>query len=1173
MDIRTELDKRILILDGATGTALQKYNLSEEAFRGAALAAHPVLLKGNNDILNLTCPEAIRRVHDEYIQAGADIIETNTFSSNAVSQAEYHCQSLVRELNTEGARIAREAARACTARKVFVAGSIGPTAKSLTLAPSSDRPEQRAIDFDSMAAAYREQVEALIDAGVDALLLETIFDTLNAKAALYAIALVQEARATDVPVMVSVTVNDRSGRILTGQSLDAVYTSLRHYPMLSFGLNCSFGATELERFLQDLAAKIPTAISIYPNAGLPNEMGEYDESPLYTAACLQKMAARGWLNIAGGCCGTTPAHIAAIAAALKDCPPRRRRPDVRFPLVVSGLDTVVVDARQNNMTNIGERTNVAGSAQFARLIREKNDARAADIARKQIDDGASIIDINMDDALLDSTAEMEKFIRIISNEPEIAKAAFMIDSSKWETLLAGMKNTQGKCIVNSISLKEGEADFLAKAKTIKALGAAVVVMAFDEQGQATDYRRKITIAQRAFQLLTTRAGFAPEDIIFDVNVLSVATGIDEHNRYAVDFIEAVRWIKQNLPGCRTSAGVSNLSFAFRGNQPVREAMHAVFLYHAIRAGLDMAIVNPSLLQVYDEIDPALLQAAEDVVLDRRPDATDALLVIAEKYKAHTAGHQPANAEQWRALPVEERLIHALVKGISSFLAADLSEALVLYPAPVDIIEKPLMNGMEKVGRFFAEGKMFLPQIVKSAKVMKEAVQWLQPEIARYNCSAPDGAGPRRPRIVTATVKGDVHDIGKNIVNIVLSCNNLEVIDLGVMVDNSAIVQAAKDHDADFIAVSGLITPSLSEMEGLCKMLQAEQSQRPLLVGGATTSSVHTAVKLAPLYDGCVWHGGDASQAAGIIRQLLKDRKAAVAGNQSRQAEIRRLYHERKQGTVALEEARKRAPMWMAVPTSDFGRRGGFEANVPLRALVPLIDWTPFFHFWNFKGTETVLHNNPEAEKIYRDALRLLDTVMAHNEMEASAIVRFFEACAENDTILIDGRHPLPMLRQQGERSEFLCLSDFFPPRGKGVAKTGLFTLTVRDRKAADTADEMEKLLRASLCARLTEACAVWLQEQVAGKTHCIRPAFGYPACPDHALKRDVFRLLQAEERLGVALTSSYAILPTTSICGLFIAHPEARYFSVGKIGADQFDDYCTRRGIGPEEGRALGIMN
>ncbi|MDR1680232.1 MAG: methionine synthase [Prevotellaceae bacterium] len=1156
-DIRAELAKRILILDGATGTALQQFNLSEEAFRGRRFAAHDTLLKGNNDILSLTCPEAIRQVHDEYIAAGADIIETNTFSANAISQAEYRCGALVGELNRASVRIAREAAGACTDRRVFVAGSIGPTSKSLTLAPDAAYPARRAIGFDTMAAAYAEQADALIDAGADLLLVETIFDALNAKAALYAIGRVQARRATAVPVMVSVTVNDRAGRILTGQTLEAVYTALRHYPMLSFGLNCSFGATDLEGFIKQLAGAIPEYISIYPNAGLPNEMGDYDEDPPYTAGCLRRIAEQGLINIAGGCCGTTPAHIAAIAGALRGCPPRRC-PEVHFPLVVSGLEAVTVDVEHRRFTNIGERANVAGSAKFARLIREKQYAEAADIARRQIDDGAPIIDINMDDAMLDGAAEMETFVRLIAGEPDIAKAALMIDSSNWDAILAGLKNAPGKCIVNSISLKEGEAAFLEKARELRALGAAVVVMAFDEQGQAVDWERKTGIAQRAYTLLTTQAGFPAEDIIFDLNVLTIATGIEEHNRYAVDFIEAVGWVKRHLPGCRTSAGVSNLSFAFRGNNPVREAMHSVFLYHAIGAGLDMAIINPSAVLIYDDIEPELLRAVEDVVLNRTADATENLLSLAGTIRAEKTGSKPTTADRWRSMPVEERLIHALVKGITTFLPDDLSEALACYPAPVDIIEKPLMSGMERVGQFFSEGKMFLPQIVKSAKVMKEAVGILQPEIERYNTSH-DSRTVRRPKIVSATVKGDVHDIGKNIVNIVLACNNIEIIDLGVMVDNRTILQAVGEHRPDFVAVSGLITPSLTEMESLSRMLQEAQCGIPLLVGGATTSSVHTAVKLAPLYDGGVVHGGDASHAAGLVQRLLKDRDATLADIKAQQDDIRRLYSSRKQAPVSLAEARRRAPRLSPAPDTGFGRTDFFDPDIDLRGLIPYIDWTPFFHFWSFKGTVETIRHNAEAGKLRHEADMLLERLVERRALRASAMVHFFDACAERDTIILDGGRPLAMLRQQSENSEYLCLSDFLPPKGEGTARIGLFTLVVRDCGTAPPADDMERLLRESLCARLTEACAAWLQEQMVGNRHGIRPAFGYPACPDHALKKDVFDMLQADTKLNLSLTSSCAIVPTTSICGLFIVHPEARYFSVGHIAPDQEEDYRNRR--------------
>lgn len=1139
-----DLQNRIYILDGATGTALQQFRLTETDFRGEEFAQHPIPLKGNNDVLNITRPDVIRQVHQNYIDAGADIIETNTFNANAISQTEYGCTEWVERFNLEGARLAKEVASACKERQIYVAGSIGPTDKSLTLAPDPDQPTYRIVNFDTLANAYASQVAALIEGGVDLLLVETIYDGLNAKAALYAIAKVQEEKGTNLPVMLSATVNDKSGRTLTGQSLEALFTSLSHYPILSFGLNCSFGAKELHHFLRELAPRIPCYISIYPNAGLPNEMGEYDESPEFTALCLQNMAKEGLINIAGGCCGTTPEHIRAITKALKDIPPRKV-PTSTHQLQVSGLDTVMVDKELNNFINIGERTNVAGSAKFARLIREKNYTEATTIARKQIEAGASIIDINMDDAMLDGTVEMERFVRIISNEPDIAQAAFMIDSSKWETILAGLKNTQGKCIVNSISLKEGEKEFLYKAKEIQRLGAAVVVMAFDEEGQATTLQRKIDICQRAYDLLTTQAGFTPENIIFDVNILAIGTGIEEHNNYAVDYIEAVRWIKQNLKGCRTSGGVSNLSFSFRGNNTVREAMHSVFLYHAIRAGLDMAIVNPAMLQVYDEIDPVLLKAVEDVVLNRTPEATETLISLAEKYKETKGEVKTAQQEEWRNRPLEERLEHALIKGITDYLTADLKEALTQYTSPVEIIEGPLMKGMERVGQFFGEGKMFLPQVVKSAKVMKEAVQILQPEIERHNASSKNIN--RRPRVVIATVKGDVHDIGKNIVNIVLTCNNLDVIDLGVMVDNQSIVKAAKEHKADIIGVSGLITPSLGEMENLCELLQKEQLQIPLIVGGATTSTVHTAVKLAPKYDYCVVSGGDASRTVGIIKRLLNDRENYIRKIKAEQENIRTLYNQHQQKQISLEEARRRAPRydWDHREPTTFGEHNLLVKRLNLEDLVEKIDWTPFFHFWGFKGKyPEIIYTNDEADRTYQAALDMLGKVIARNEFDVSIIVRFFDAYSENEDIVLDSQYHFTMPRQQADLKECLSLADFVIPKEKGTGSVGLFCLKVQDDHQCNDCRDFEHLLRESLCARLAEACAEWMQEQVNEGTHIIRPAFGYPTCPDHAMKKLAFDILDAPAQIGVHLTEGYSIYPSTSLCGMLISHPKARYFSV-----------------------------
>lgn len=1171
--IQEEIKQRILILDGAMGTAIQAYGLTEEDFRGTEFAAHPVNVKGNNDLLNLTRPQVIRDIHRAYIEAGADIIESNTFNSNAISQEEYRCENLVYRLNLEGARLARQEAERYSndTRQIYVAGSMGPTSKTLSLSPDVNRPEYRPVDFDTLAATYAQQVRGLIDGGVDLLLIETVFDGLNAKAALYAIETVQSEKGTSLSAMLSATINDKSGRTLTGQSLEALYTAVSHYPLFSFGLNCSFGATDLLPFIQRLAKLLPCPLSIYPNAGLPNEMGQYDETPELTASCLRQMAEEGLLNIAGGCCGTTPAHIHAIRRALEPIAPRKL-PERQPQLVVSGLDNVVVDKKQNNFINVGERTNVAGSAKFARLINAKAYEEAAQIARKQIEDGASIIDINMDDAMLDSATEMCTFVRYISNDPDIARAALMIDSSDWATILAGLKNAQGKCIVNSISLKEGEATFVEKAREIHRLGAAVVVMAFDEQGQAVSYERKIAICERAHQLLTHQAGFRPEDIIFDVNILAIGTGLEEHNNYAVDFIRAVAWIKQHLPGCRTSGGVSNLSFSFRGNNPVREAMHSVFLYHAIQAGLDMAIVNPAMLQVYDDIEPQLLKAVEDVVLNKHAEATEKLIELAEQIKGNkTADGKKEKNEEWRNRPLEERLAYALIKGNTEYLAADLAEALTAYASPVEIIEGPLMQGMDKVGTLFGEGKMFLPQVVKSAKAMKTAVAILQPEIEKHNQAG--GQNIRRHKVVIATAKGDVHDIGKNIVNIVLTCNNFEVIDLGVMVDNQRIVEAAKIHQADIIGISGLITPSLSEMEALCEMLQKEQLHIPLIVGGATTSAVHTAVKLATKYDYCVVQGGDASRTAGIIKRLLTNRETFIRQVKEEQDIIRQQYYNKQEHFVPYAEAQQKAPVFSResyhLPAS-FGEHNVTGKHMDLQDLIGKIDWTPFFHFWGFKGKfPEIIQQNEEADRIYQSALETLGEVVAGKEFEASIVVRFFDAYAENDEIVLDNGHRLAMLRQQKAGSNYLSLADFVRPRQQGTSPVGLFVLKVADRKPGCDCHDFPHLLRESLCARLTEALAEWMQEQLSEGLHMIRPAFGYSACPDHSLKKDVFELVDAPAQIGVSLTSSYAIQPTTSLCGLLIAHPEARYFSIGHIGEDQLLDYCAKRGISLEEGKRL----
>ena len=1168
VEIAQWMKERILVLDGAMGTCIQGYNLSPDDFLGG---------KGNNDILNITRPDVIEAIHAAYVEAGADIIETNTFSGNAISQKDYGMENRVREINLRGAQIARKVADEA-GRKVLVAGSMGPTVKSLSLSPDVNAPERRDVTFGQMSQAYMEQIEALLEGGVDVLLVETVYDALNAKAALYAI---EQVAGPDFPVMISATVNDRSGRILGGHTLDALYTALSHYPIMSFGLNCSFGAKDLAPFIEQLQG-LGCAISIYPNAGLPNEMGQYDEAPEYTAKHIKELAQKGWINIAGGCCGTTPEHIKTVAQALDGIAPRvysQRAVDAELDnMYLSGLESVKINKKECNFVNVGERTNVAGSAKFARLIREKNYAEAADIARKQIEGGATIIDINMDDAMLNGAEEMATFLRYISNDPDIAKVPFMIDSSNWETILAGLHNCPGKGIVNSVSLKEGEEEFLRKAKAIRELGAAIIVMAFDEQGQAVDFQRKIEICQRAFNLLTRKVGFKPNDIIFDVNILAIGTGIEEHDNYAVDFIKAVRWIKENLKGAKTSGGVSNLSFSFRGNNTVREAMHSVFLYHAIEAGLDMAIVNPSMLQVYDEIEPELLRKVEAVVLNQSKDATEDLIELAQQIKEQEIAAKEAGAsgvavqaprQQWRENPLEQRLEYALVKGVTEFLKEDMAQAMEQFASPVAIIEGPLMHGMDKVGELFGQGKMFLPQVVKSAKVMKEAVAILQPFIEQEQ----SGMQEVKDTVVIATAKGDVHDIGKNIASIVLSCNNLNVVDLGVMVENAAIVEAAFEHKASLIGISGLITPSLEQMELLCRILQENKQKMltrlgyliPVIVGGATTSSVHTAVKLAPLYDGPVIHGGDASKTAGICKRLLGGGKEEfLQGVWQGQQQIRDAYNSRDIKFLSLDQARGAAEKFLPdsfIQPEGYGEDNLTVRDLPLNELHDYIDWNAFLNFWGFKGKVQDLiyredEKGQEAEKIYEQGMALLGEAMVGGEFKASAIVNFYEAASavENgeDVILVYdkpggeviSRFPVP--RQRREGSGYRSVADYFPAAADGkYSVLGVFTVKVEDlRENEFDRKSFEFLLRHSLCARLTDALATWIQEQVGMGQHLIRPAFGYPACPSHELKKVAFDLTGARERLGVELTESYAVYPVTVICGLLVAHPQAEYFGV-----------------------------
>ncbi len=1155
------------------GTRIQAMGVGHEHFHRGSFAAWPVSLVGNNDVLCLTAPEIIQTIHRLYVEAGADIITTNTFSSNRISQHEYQCEEVARDMAFAGARIAREVADEVKGKKkVWVAGSMGPTAKSLTLVSDMNQPAERSVDFDQMAVAYGEQAEALLDGGADVLLLETCFDALNTKAALYAITLLGERRGKVIPVMVSATINDRSGRTLTGQMLEAFYVSISHYPgLVSFGLNCSFGVKELRTFAEQLAERIPVALSLHPNAGLPNEMGEYEELPDVTAHYLRQMAEAGLLNIAGGCCGTDERHIRAISEALHDLVPRRIPTESNHRLWVSGLEPVLIDREQANFTNVGERTNVAGSRKFARLIAEKKYDEALSVARQQIEGGAQVIDINMDDAMLDSRTEMQTFLRYIANDPAVGRTALMIDSSDWDTLVTGLKNAQGKCIVNSISLKNGEEDFVAKARELHRLGASVVVMAFDEEGQATTYERKIAIAQRAYNLLTG-IGYPPEDVILDVNILSVATGIAEHRDYGRDFIRAVAWIKQHLPYAKTSGGVSNLSFAFRGNNKVREAMHSAFLYHAIRAGLDMAIVNPSMLQPYDNIDPQLLRAVEDVILNTDEGATERLVelaasILAEKSDTNPTAEKP---DTWRNKSVEERLAYALSHGQSEHLPDDVPEALHQYgDNPVRVIEEPLMQALEHVGQLFGEGKMFLPQVVKSAKVMKDAVALLQPYM-----QADGGEKTQRPLVIIATANGDVHDIGKNIVGIVLGCNGFDVHDLGVMVSADTILEATRRLNPCLVGISGLITPSLKEMELLCRLFQQHGLRVPIIVGGATTSALHTAVKLAPLYDGLVVYGGNASQTSLLAKRLLISPEETATQIRTEQQQIRAAYHGHSvtitpYRDIKDQQAPSNSPRRGRTPLPAIGDHTiGFDVLPPRGelegafSLTSLIDWRMFLLFWGFKG-ETLQQQlvNPEAERTLREGKQWLADAIRADCIYLRGLLQFDDARRRGNDIVLDDGTVYPMLRSQSQKNHYLCVADWFDEH----TPTPLGQFIVAAEMRQQPTDESERLMSHAICARLAEAAAEYLSQ---GRS-ALRLAFGYATCPDHSLKRILFDRLKAEQRLGVTLTDHYSIQPSTSICGLLIQHPEAHYFPVGMIDHDQLTDYCRRRGITVEEGERL----
>ena len=1229
-----QLKDKIYVLDGAMGTMIQKYSLTEADYRSDVFSGCRSELRGNNECLNLTRPDVIKAIHREYIDAGADIIETNTFSANRISQAEYGCEDFAGRMAFEGARLAREVAHEYTSgchedcgnsRKVLVAGSVGPTSKSLSLSPDVSDPSFRTYSFDQMRQAYSEQLEGLVRGGVDMILIETCFDALNVKAALSA------CRDFDIPVMVSVSVGDRSGRTLTGQTLEAFYTSVKHGNLLSFGLNCSLGAAELTPLVEDISSWCSCAVSCYPNAGLPNEMGGYDQSPAEMAAQVSEMASRGLVNIVGGCCGTTPDHIRAIAEAVSGLAPRKssgKTAQITDEMKVSGLEAVTINRRTSNFTNIGERTNVAGSRKFARLIAEGKYDEALQIAAKQIEDGASIIDINMDDAMLDSTREMERFVRYISNDPAVARAALMIDSSHWETIIAGLQNAQGKCIVNSISLKEGPEALVEKARVIKSYGAALVVMAFDETGQATTYEKKIEICRRAYDLLVNEAGFDPSDIIFDVNILSIGTGIEEHARYAIDFIEAVRWIKKNLPGALTSGGVSNLSFAFRGNNTVREAMHSAFLYHAIKAGLDMAIVNPSMLQVYDDIEPELLRCVEDVILDTDPQATERLIEKASKMLAEKeldgsgstkgpASQSTTASETPAHMPVAARLQHALVKGITTSLETDINDALAEYGSAVAIIEGPLMAGMETVGKLFGEGKMFLPQVVKSAKVMRDMVTRLEPYMNTSDNDKADATNDKKnPKVILATVKGDVHDIGKNISGIVLTCNGFEVHDLGVMVDKETILDQAQKIGADLIAVSGLITPSLYQMEEICREMSARGLDIPLLIGGATTSAVHTAVKLAPLYNH-IFYGPDASAAAVIAKKCMMDRDAFETEQHQEQDRLRKLYETGKGGS-AESDGQNRPSQTFPYDTYLTDSPADIPVTeLPAEEVLQYFDWKMFYAIWGVKYGSAV----PEAMELMqlrRDA----EEELFMEDFRIMITARFFQASSKNDDICFEADNTqtcLPMMRQ--ENGKGLSLADFVIPYESGrKSPFGMFAISVHKKSKAHVqgcscpacSNAYEDMIGRTVRMTIAEAASVWLSERIKDETGGVKltkPAVGYASCPDHTLKGDVLRLLGALKGahkhdlghnhehdyghshghvctcgcggyahhheghnvhggcMGIELTESYAMTPDASICGLIFIHPQSCYPEIRHISQNQYDAYAERRGMNAETAR------
>jgi 5-methyltetrahydrofolate--homocysteine methyltransferase len=1199
------LEERIVLLDGAMGTMIQQHKLDERDFRGDRFRSYGRDIKGNNDMLVLTQPEIIAGIHRAYLEAGADIIETNTFNSTSISQADYGMEALVPELNYRAARVAREAAdkfAQAGGRPAFVAGAIGPTSRMASLSPDVNDPGYRSVTFDELVATYTEATRALVRGGVDLLLIETIFDTLNAKAAIYAVQGVFEELGIEVPLIISGTITDASGRVLSGQTTEAFWNSIRHAKPLAVGLNCALGATQLRQYISELSRIADTYVSAYPNAGLPNAFGEYDETAQETAQILSDYGASGLVNIVGGCCGTTPEHIRLISEEMQKF--ARRPVPVAVPKCrLSGLEPLNIDD-DTLFVNVGERTNVTGSAKFRKLIEAGDYTAGLDIARQQVLSGAQMIDVNMDEGMLDSEAAMVRFLNLVAAEPDIARVPVMIDSSKWTVIEAGLKCVQGKAVVNSISMKEGEEAFIAHARKVRRYGAAMVVMAFDEQGQADTIERKLAISKRAYDILTNRVGVPPEDIIFDPNIFAVATGIEEHNGYALAFIEATRQIKEALPHVMVSGGLSNVSFSFRGNDPVREAMHSVFLYHAIAAGMDMGIVNAGQLAIYEEIDPELREVVEDVILNRRTDATERLLEIAGRFKGETGAKRQADTH-WRTLPVNKRLEHALVKGIDDFIIEDTEEARLSAERPLQVIEGPLMDGMNVVGDLFGSGKMFLPQVVKSARVMKRAVAHLVPFIEKEQ----DGVARSNGRIVLATVKGDVHDIGKNIVGVVLQCNNFEVIDLGVMVPCEKILDTARRENCNYIGLSGLITPSLDEMVNVAKEMQRQGFELPLLIGGATTSPAHTSVKIAPQYKSPVIYVKDASRSVGVCQTLASQtaRAAFLAKNNEDHARRREQHAGKKvkapELSIAQARANRRRIDWASyVPARPHAPGITVFDNYPLKELLGYIDWMPFFNAWEFTGKFPDVLSDPvkgeAASNLYADARRMLKQLIGESWLKVRAVVGLFPANAAGDDVEVyadESRNEvittLSFLRQQKGKSPgqpHECLADYVAPKSTGVRDyIGGFAVTagigIEEHLArfARGHDDYSSIMLKALADRLAEASAEHFHERVRREHwgyaaqealtnaqlireeyHGIRPAPGYPSCPDHTEKAKLWKLLDAERNAGVQLTESYAMYPTAAVSGWYFSHPDAHYFAVGKIDKDQVQDYAVRKGMG-----------